>query len=192
MVWGKNLQQFNAICWCPGEWRQFGSYCVIFDETPRSWSDAEFHCQSLGGHLASVHSWLESIFLEALTFDLPLTWIGGTDGGQPQMTQYKSWSWTDGSGFNYQQWAEGMPNNSIGGESCIQMNFGGHSALPLLASLTSLDPSCGALETGLFHGLLQDFGMHFHNSSGTPSVAIFIHHLKSPLFKQAYPPPYDV
>uniref|UniRef100_A0AAY5KDM3 C-type lectin domain-containing protein n=1 Tax=Esox lucius TaxID=8010 RepID=A0AAY5KDM3_ESOLU len=101
---------------CPGEWRQFGSHCVIFDETPRSWADAEFHCQSLGGHLASVHSWLESIFLEALTFDLPLTWIGGTDGGH--------WSWTDGSGFNYQQWAEGKPNNSIAGESCIQMNFG--------------------------------------------------------------------
>uniref|UniRef100_A0A6Q2YH85 C-type lectin domain-containing protein n=1 Tax=Esox lucius TaxID=8010 RepID=A0A6Q2YH85_ESOLU len=98
---------------------------VIFDETPRSWADAEFHCQSLGGHLASVHSWLESIFLKALTFDLPLTWIGGTDGGQPEMSQYKSWSWTDGSGFNYQQWAEGMPNNSIGGELCIQMNFGG-------------------------------------------------------------------
>ncbi|XP_010864254.2 ladderlectin-like [Esox lucius] len=109
---------------CPGEWRQFGSHCVIFDETPRSWADAEFHCQSLGGHLASVHSWLESIFLKALTFDLPLTWIGGTDGGQPEMSQYKSWSWTDGSGFNYQQWAEGMPNNSISGESCIQMNFG--------------------------------------------------------------------
>uniref|UniRef100_A0A3P8ZR47 C-type lectin domain-containing protein n=1 Tax=Esox lucius TaxID=8010 RepID=A0A3P8ZR47_ESOLU len=103
----------------------FGSYCVIFDETPRSWSDAEvFHCQSLGGHLASVHSWLESIFLEALTFDLPLTWIGGTDDLTASL-QYKSWSWTDGSGFNYQQWAEGMPNNSIGGEPCIQMNYGG-------------------------------------------------------------------
>ncbi|XP_034146212.1 ladderlectin-like [Esox lucius] len=109
---------------CPGEWRQFGSHCVIFDETPRSWADAEFHCQSLGGHLSSVHSWLESIFLEALTIDLPLTWIGGMDGGQPEMTPYKSWSWTDGSGFNYPQWAEGMPNNSIAGELCIQMNFG--------------------------------------------------------------------
>uniref|UniRef100_A0A3P8ZSH7 C-type lectin domain-containing protein n=1 Tax=Esox lucius TaxID=8010 RepID=A0A3P8ZSH7_ESOLU len=98
---------------CPGEWRQFGSHCVIFDETPRSWADAEFHCQSLGGHLASVHSWLESIFLEALTFDLPLTWIGGTDGDQQSI----SWSWTDGSGFNYQQWAEGKPNNSIAGDS---------------------------------------------------------------------------
>ncbi|XP_034146204.1 ladderlectin-like isoform X1 [Esox lucius] len=115
---------------CPGEWRQFGSHCVIFDETPRSWADAEFHCQSLGGHLASVHNWLESRFLESLTSGFPLTWIGGTDGGQPEMTPvprhtgHKSWSWTDGSGFNYRQWAEGMPNNSIAGESCIQMNFG--------------------------------------------------------------------
>uniref|UniRef100_A0A3P8XTX5 C-type lectin domain-containing protein n=1 Tax=Esox lucius TaxID=8010 RepID=A0A3P8XTX5_ESOLU len=69
---------------------------------------------SLGGHLASVHSWLESIFLEALTIDLPLTWIGGTDGGQPQMTQDRSWSWTDGSGFNYHEWAQGEPKNYNG------------------------------------------------------------------------------
>uniref|UniRef100_A0A3P8ZQL0 C-type lectin domain-containing protein n=1 Tax=Esox lucius TaxID=8010 RepID=A0A3P8ZQL0_ESOLU len=70
-------------------WHQFGSCCFRFEETLRSWTEAERHCQSLGGHLASVHihSWLESIFLEALTIDLPLTWIGGTDGGQPQMTQ---------------------------------------------------------------------------------------------------------
>uniref|UniRef100_A0A3P8XTI3 C-type lectin domain-containing protein n=1 Tax=Esox lucius TaxID=8010 RepID=A0A3P8XTI3_ESOLU len=126
------FRQYTLVClMCPGEWRQFGSHCVIFDETPRSWAAAEvFHCQSLGGHLASVHSWLESIFLQALTIDLPLTWIGGTDGGH--------WSWTDGSGFNYRQWAEGMPNNSIAGESCIQINFGG-TVILILIHLSNLN-----------------------------------------------------
>uniref|UniRef100_A0A3P8ZRR6 C-type lectin domain-containing protein n=1 Tax=Esox lucius TaxID=8010 RepID=A0A3P8ZRR6_ESOLU len=98
---------------CKRGWQKFGSRCFRFEETLRSWTEAE----SLGGHLASVHSWKESRFLETLTVGSPLTWIGGNDGGR--------WSWTDGSGFNYQQWAEGMPNTSIGGESCIQMNFGG-------------------------------------------------------------------
>uniref|UniRef100_A0AAY5K2E3 C-type lectin domain-containing protein n=1 Tax=Esox lucius TaxID=8010 RepID=A0AAY5K2E3_ESOLU len=60
----------------------------------------QFHCQSLGGHLAS-----------ALTFDLPLTWIGGTDSGQPEMTQDGRWSWSDGSKFNYKNWAKGKPEN---------------------------------------------------------------------------------
>uniref|UniRef100_A0AAY5KXX9 C-type lectin domain-containing protein n=1 Tax=Esox lucius TaxID=8010 RepID=A0AAY5KXX9_ESOLU len=101
---------------CPGEWRQFGSHCVIFDETPRSWAAAEvFHCQSLGGHLAS-----------ALTFDLPLTWIGGTDSGQPEMTQDGRWSWSDGSKFNYKNWAKGKPENfDPARRPCIQMNYGG-------------------------------------------------------------------
>ncbi|XP_034146216.1 ladderlectin-like [Esox lucius] len=91
----------------------------------RSWTEAERHCQSLGGHLASVHSWKESRFLETLTVGSPLTWIGGNDGGWPELTKDRSWSWTDGSGFNYHEWDEGEPNNYNGvREPCIQMNAG--------------------------------------------------------------------
>uniref|UniRef100_A0A6Q2X0T3 C-type lectin domain-containing protein n=1 Tax=Esox lucius TaxID=8010 RepID=A0A6Q2X0T3_ESOLU len=130
---------------CNQGWHQFGSCCFRFEETqPR--------CQSLGGHLTSVHSWEESRFLETLTVGSPLTWIGGNDGGQPELTKIplhtrfirmttvrntpqgqscskifkdRSWSWTDGSGFNYPEWAQGDPNNYNGvREPCIQMNFG--------------------------------------------------------------------
>uniref|UniRef100_A0A6Q2YT78 Eosinophil lineage-specific marker n=1 Tax=Esox lucius TaxID=8010 RepID=A0A6Q2YT78_ESOLU len=104
---------------CNRGWHQFGSRCFRFEETLRSWTEAERHCQSLGGHLASVHSWKESRFLKMLTVGSPLTWIGGNDGG-------RSWSWTDGSGFNYHEWAQGEPNNYNGvREPCIQINFGG-------------------------------------------------------------------
>uniref|UniRef100_A0A3P8XXC6 C-type lectin domain-containing protein n=1 Tax=Esox lucius TaxID=8010 RepID=A0A3P8XXC6_ESOLU len=103
---------------CNRGWHQFWSRCFRFEETLRSWTEAERHCQSLGGHLASVHSWKESKFLETLTVGSPLTWIGGNDRGR--------WTWTDGSGFNYHEWAQGEPNNYNGvREPCIQMNFGG-------------------------------------------------------------------
>uniref|UniRef100_A0A3P8ZQX4 C-type lectin domain-containing protein n=1 Tax=Esox lucius TaxID=8010 RepID=A0A3P8ZQX4_ESOLU len=102
---------------CNRGWHQFGSRCFRFEETLRSWNEAERHCQSLGGHLVSIHSWKESRFLKTLTVGSPLTWIGGNDGGR--------WSWTDGSGFNYHEWAQGEPNNYNGvREPCIQMNFG--------------------------------------------------------------------
>uniref|UniRef100_A0A3P8ZQ66 C-type lectin domain-containing protein n=1 Tax=Esox lucius TaxID=8010 RepID=A0A3P8ZQ66_ESOLU len=103
---------------CNRGWQKFGSRCFRFEEILRSWTEAERHCQSLGGHLASVHSWKESRFLETLTVDSPLTWIGGNDGGR--------WSWTDGSGFNYHEWAQGEPNNYNGvrEEPCIEMNYG--------------------------------------------------------------------
>ncbi|XP_034146193.1 ladderlectin-like isoform X2 [Esox lucius] len=110
---------------CNRGWHQFGSRCFRFEETLRSWTEAERHCQSLGGHLASVHSWKESRFLKMLTVGSPLTWIGGNDGGRPELTKDRSWSWTDGSGFNYHEWAQGEPNNYNGvREPCIQMNFG--------------------------------------------------------------------
>uniref|UniRef100_A0A6Q2ZPN1 C-type lectin domain-containing protein n=1 Tax=Esox lucius TaxID=8010 RepID=A0A6Q2ZPN1_ESOLU len=68
---------------CNQGWQQFGSRCFRFEEILRSWTEAERHCQSLGEHLASVHSWKESRFLETLTVGSPLTWIGGNDGAGP-------------------------------------------------------------------------------------------------------------
>uniref|UniRef100_A0A6Q2WZV6 C-type lectin domain-containing protein n=1 Tax=Esox lucius TaxID=8010 RepID=A0A6Q2WZV6_ESOLU len=110
---------------CNRGWQKFGSRCFRFEETLRSWTEAEHHCQSLGGHLASVHSWKESRFLETLSVGSPLTWIGGNDGGRPELRKDRRWSWTDGSGFNYHEWAQGEPNNYNGvREPCIQMNFG--------------------------------------------------------------------
>ncbi|KAJ7984041.1 hypothetical protein DPEC_G00367520 [Dallia pectoralis] len=110
---------------CYGQWQRFGSHCFNFDTTPRSWTDAEQYCRSLDAHLASVHNWEEFKFLEKLTGGSTITWIGGNDGGRPEITQHRTWSWTDGSSYDYHEWAEGEPNNYNGvREPCIQMNFG--------------------------------------------------------------------
>ncbi|KAJ8008501.1 hypothetical protein DPEC_G00105540 [Dallia pectoralis] len=110
---------------CRGEWQRFGSHYFFFDQTQRSWTDSERNCESLDGHLASVHSTEESRFLEELAGGSTITWIGGNDGGRPEMTQPRTWTWTDSTMFNYHEWADGEPNNFNGvRESCIQMNFG--------------------------------------------------------------------
>ncbi|KAJ7984039.1 hypothetical protein DPEC_G00367500 [Dallia pectoralis] len=73
---------------CRKGWHKFGSHCFNFDTTPRSWPDAEKLCRSLGGHLASIHNEKEFTFLKKLTGGSTFTWIGGNDGGRPEITQH--------------------------------------------------------------------------------------------------------
>ncbi|XP_031647499.1 ladderlectin-like [Oncorhynchus kisutch] len=80
---------------CPSGWIKYGSRCLMFVKTTRSWPEAERYCVSLGDqlvsvpnvvkylgtNLASVHSSEEDQFLQALvlvkTVSFPPTWIGG-------------------------------------------------------------------------------------------------------------------
>uniref|UniRef100_A0A8C7N5U1 C-type lectin domain-containing protein n=1 Tax=Oncorhynchus kisutch TaxID=8019 RepID=A0A8C7N5U1_ONCKI len=105
---------------CPRGWFQFNSRCFMFVKTARTWPNAEY----LGANLASVHSYEESQFLQAVvlitTGSFPLTWIGGFDAVQDRL-----WFWSDGSKFDHESWAEGEPNNNNGArEPCIHFNFG--------------------------------------------------------------------
>ncbi|PIO55231.1 lectin C-type domain protein [Teladorsagia circumcincta] len=47
-----------------------------------------------------------------------LTWIGLWQAGYPLSTQ---WAWTDGTSFDYSNWAAGEPNNADGNEHCVQI-----------------------------------------------------------------------
>ncbi|XP_029610599.1 ladderlectin-like [Salmo trutta] len=93
---------------CPSGWTKYGSRCLMFVKTTRSWPEAERNCVSLGdklvsvpnvvkylgANLSSVHSSAEEEFLQALvlvkTVGFPPTWIGGfillrTGGGSGAM-----------------------------------------------------------------------------------------------------------
>ncbi|XP_052353941.1 ladderlectin-like [Oncorhynchus keta] len=144
---------------CPSGWTKYGSICLMFVKTTRSWPEAERYCVSLGdqlvsvpnvveylgANLASVHSSEEDQFLQALvlvkTVSFPPTWIGGF-----YSVKDRRWFWSDGSDFDHQNWAEGRPGAGAI-ETCIHINFGGQkrwnnalcgSSLPSVCSLRLL------------------------------------------------------
>ncbi|KAM9750926.1 galactose-specific lectin nattectin-like [Menidia menidia] len=109
---------------CPPGWTQFGSRCFIFHHKAKTWIDAENHCLSIGGNLASIHSAEENNFLSDLILRVTggrhVTWIGGSDA-----VGEKHWLWSDGSPAEYFTWSDKEPNNKGGNEHCIEMNYAG-------------------------------------------------------------------
>ncbi|KAH7707003.1 nattectin-like protein [Aphelenchoides avenae] len=74
--------------------------CYVADDHMRNWTYAEEVCQRNGGHLASVHDRVVNAYLQKYDRHYPLYWLGGqkTNG---------TWRWTDGSPWNYSNWARG-------------------------------------------------------------------------------------
>jgi hypothetical protein len=69
---------------CPSGWHEFDGHCYISVLNRATWDNAEKDCISKGGHLASVHSAEEDLFifnLHAQQPDPPFDdlWIGGSD-----------------------------------------------------------------------------------------------------------------
>ncbi|XP_032364724.1 galactose-specific lectin nattectin-like [Etheostoma spectabile] len=105
---------------CPPGWTQFGSRCFSFNFQGKSWIDAENFCKAAGGHLASVHSEEEQVFLKTfinqVSGEYKRTWIGGFDSVQEGV-----WMWSDGSTLDFKRWNKGEPNNHGGKEHCLEM-----------------------------------------------------------------------
>merc|ERR1719392_484123 len=68
-------------------------YCYRLFTTPKTWQDAENHCQEEGGHLTSVHSSKQLDFVIGLQ-EILWFWVGGTDSEG-------NWKWTDGTSFSF-------------------------------------------------------------------------------------------
>ncbi|CAI5648894.1 unnamed protein product [Oreochromis niloticus] len=109
---------------CPPGWTWFGGRCFIFKSSMKNWPDAERSCETLGGHLASFHSTAEYTFIRELTHTAAglyeTAWVGGND------RETKCWwMWSDGSQFDFPNWAKGEPNDAGGREDCMMINYGG-------------------------------------------------------------------
>lgn len=78
-----------------------------------SWIDAEEDCVVAGGHLASVHDAFTNSFLRKLpkynASNNTGLWIGGSVGG----TNKDRWTWTDGSAFDFVNWAKGLTSTLV-------------------------------------------------------------------------------
>ncbi|XP_039459923.1 L-rhamnose-binding lectin SML-like [Oreochromis aureus] len=106
---------------CRPGWTWSGGRCFIFDSSQKNWTDAESSCETLGGHLASFHSTAEYTFIRRLIYTAAGSYKEAWVGGRKNETV---WMWSDGSKFDFPNWARGQPDNA-GGNNCIQINFQG-------------------------------------------------------------------
>ncbi|KAL0968615.1 hypothetical protein UPYG_G00269200 [Umbra pygmaea] len=115
---------------CSDGWTKINSSYFKYVSAPKTWLDSEKYCLSLGGNLVSVHSTEEYDAIRRLVSSSaggdPATWIGGTD-----IYQDRTWFWSDGTRFDYDNWSPGEPNNFNGREPCMIMNWAG-TVRPLL------------------------------------------------------------
>ncbi|KAM7373565.1 hypothetical protein PAMP_008407 [Pampus punctatissimus] len=100
---------------CLPDWYSYGSRCFRFFYTPMTWFDAENYCLYFGANLASIHNPGEQEFIWEIVGGNNRAWIGGSDA----VKSFK-WLWSDGSVFNYQNWAYGEPNDLYGQERCME------------------------------------------------------------------------
>lgn len=86
---------------CPdAEWQEWGGFCYLLSTVRKDWASASSHCQSFtGGNLASVHSAEENAFIQSLGSG-KYPWFG-----LQKNANTKAWEWTDGTPFDYQDWA---------------------------------------------------------------------------------------
>ena len=105
---------------CGGNWTQFGVHCYKYFGERLSWYDAQARCEQEGGHLTSIHSAEENLFVTSLqpkdsARDSGI-WIGGND-----IDTEGIWEWTDGSTWNFQIWRYGEPNAAFINEDCADL-----------------------------------------------------------------------
>ncbi|MBQ6267389.1 MAG: hypothetical protein IJK64_06415 [Clostridia bacterium] len=76
-----------------------------------SWTEAKAYCENLGGHLATITTQEEQLFIESLNKDQKQLWAGG----------YRDdnfvWHWVTGEPWSYTHWGSGEPNNNGGNET---------------------------------------------------------------------------
>uniref|UniRef100_A0A3B4V0R4 C-type lectin domain-containing protein n=1 Tax=Seriola dumerili TaxID=41447 RepID=A0A3B4V0R4_SERDU len=109
------FKSFASDSHCDPGYLLYGDFCYHFEtESVKNWQDAEAHCNSEQGHLASFHSQEELSFLTGDS-----KWIGlkhnPTEGG---------YSWSDGTPLSHTNWGPGEPNNHEGREECVEMMYG--------------------------------------------------------------------
>ena len=86
----------------------------VYVDQEMSWTDARDYCRANDYDLASIHSASENAEVAALC---PVwCFLGGSD-----VDQEGTWTWSDGSAWDYENWDTGQPNNVNGPEDYLNM-----------------------------------------------------------------------
>lgn len=100
---------------CDQGYLLYGDFCYQFEtEMTKSWQEAEDHCKSEQGHLASVHTQAELSFI---TGHMPISaWIGLND-----INTEGTFTYTDGTPADLLPWGPLQPDNWEGNEDCVHI-----------------------------------------------------------------------
>uniref|UniRef100_A0A914RE91 C-type lectin domain-containing protein n=1 Tax=Panagrolaimus davidi TaxID=227884 RepID=A0A914RE91_9BILA len=107
---------------CPNGSVEWKSECYFFQNDKLAFVKAEEACNSLGGHLVSIHDGFTNAFVAqtaALQFhDSTVTdfWLGGTD----MITG--NWTWMDGTNFTFSQLSQ---TKNLTGQDCLVQAISG-------------------------------------------------------------------
>ena len=128
----KVYADFSYTCECAATYG--GQYCEVscdvthdntcyqFVATALSWHDALDNCASQGGRLVEAADPVASDLMIALASEQGRTvWLGGSDEAQEGTCRWE----TSGRVFDWTDWVEGQPNNSLCGQHCLQIGLSG-------------------------------------------------------------------
>ena len=92
-----------------------------------NWTESQGYCKSKGMELASIHSRDEQIAIKNLVMGRDI-FMGGREikpeEKQPKDQRQDSWTWSDGTPFDYFKWGAGQPDNINMAESCLALRDG--------------------------------------------------------------------
>ncbi|XP_065642980.1 macrophage mannose receptor 1-like isoform X2 [Hydra vulgaris] len=114
---------------CPDGWVKYGLYCYLFQtgnptQSGKSWTDSFSSCLSNGGNLLSVADQAENLFILNYLKNNSMNdmhfWIGLN-------TLQRSFVWSDNTTPLFFNWRQDQPDNSYGGENCVEASSYGWS-----------------------------------------------------------------
>ena len=95
----------------------FGGHTyTLFDSVVSTWEDAKVYCESLGGHLATITSAEEDVFLYTYLRNCGKT---AAFFGLNDLRTEGVWEWVTGEPVVYTNWSAGEPNNDGPGEEDV-------------------------------------------------------------------------
>ncbi|MES1172872.1 MAG: C-type lectin domain-containing protein [Myxococcales bacterium] len=98
---------------------QFGADATYFPDTQHcylvvhelaTFTAAQAHCKTLGGHLVTLANEAENDFVWGLNSEEH--WIGADDGKGPNNPEPGTFSWVTNEPFTYTNWSSNQPNTS--------------------------------------------------------------------------------
>lgn len=84
---------------------EYGNNSYKIYEGKYTWDEANALCEEMGGHLATITSAEEQLFIDYLNSNNACLWIGGYKHNND------NWSWVTGEAISYTDWYKNEPNN---------------------------------------------------------------------------------